>query len=160
MSLRAEQKRKVEELKKKTLYYATKSLLDRYENGSSTKPHGGQQQQQQQRQQPQQQSQQKPAASPSAMAAANAVTRPATLAATPAVPQLMQAAAARPRQRQWYDRLIDAVVSDEGPEAKFALVCNHCFAHNGLVLPQEIDIIRTYILGYVTTPVFLSFFSH
>lgn len=160
MSLRAEQKRKVEELKKKTSYYATKSLLDRYENGSSTKPHGGQQQQQQ-RQQPQQQSQQKPAASPSAMAAANAVTRPATLAATPAVPQLMQAAAARPRQRQWYDRLIDAVVSDEGPEAKFALVCNHCFAHNGLVLPQEIDIIRTYILGYVTTPVFLSsFFSH
>lgn len=94
------------------------------------------------------------------MAAANAVTRPATLAATPAVPQLMQAAAARPRQRQWYDRLIDAVVSDEGPETKFALVCNHCFAHNGLVLPQEIDIIRTYILGYVTTPVFLSFFSH
>lgn len=139
-SLRAEQKLKVEELKKKTSYYTTKSLLDRYENGSSAK-------RQEQQQQQQQQNQRRPApqvagpavgAAPQLQLPANASMR----SATPAVPQPMQTALRQPRERQWYDRLIDAVVGDEGPETKFALVCNHCFAHNGLVLPQEIDTIR------------------
>lgn len=43
---------------------------------------------------------------------------------------------------QWYDKLIDALVGDAGPETKYALICAHCFAHNGLVLKEEYDIIR------------------
>lgn len=46
------------------------------------------------------------------------------------------------KERQWYDKLVDALVGEEGPETKYALICQHCFAHNGLVLPQEIAHIR------------------
>jgi hypothetical protein len=44
--------------------------------------------------------------------------------------------------QQWYDKLVDALVGDVGPETKYALICTHCYAHNGLVLPQEVDNIR------------------
>jgi hypothetical protein len=47
-----------------------------------------------------------------------------------------------PTERQWYDKLVDALVGEDGPETKYALICNHCSAHNGLVLPQEIETIR------------------
>ncbi|KAF9981925.1 hypothetical protein BGZ65_003416, partial [Modicella reniformis] len=42
----------------------------------------------------------------------------------------------------WYDKIVDVIVGDEGPDTKFALVCGKCFAHNGLALPQEIDDIQ------------------
>lgn len=48
----------------------------------------------------------------------------------------------QPAQREWYDKLVDAIVGEEGPETKYALICNHCSTHNGLVLPQEIETIR------------------
>lgn len=41
----------------------------------------------------------------------------------------------------WYDKMVDALVGDVGPETKYALICRHCNAHNGLVLPQEIETI-------------------
>ena len=44
--------------------------------------------------------------------------------------------------KTWIDRLVDVVIGDEGPETKYALICTHCFAHNGLVLPSEVDDIR------------------
>lgn len=47
-----------------------------------------------------------------------------------------------PQNQQWYDKLVDALVGDVGPETKYALICTHCYAHNGLVLPQEVDTIR------------------
>jgi hypothetical protein len=43
---------------------------------------------------------------------------------------------------QWYDKIVDALVGDAGPETKYALICNHCFNHNGLVAKEEFDTIR------------------
>ncbi|KAF9577700.1 hypothetical protein BGW38_006921, partial [Lunasporangiospora selenospora] len=45
-------------------------------------------------------------------------------------------------ERHWYDKIVDVIVGDEGPDTKYALICGRCFAHNGLVLPQEIDEIQ------------------
>ncbi len=43
-----------------------------------------------------------------------------------------------PEERTWLDRVLDAVVGEaEGPQNKFALICEQCFTHNGLVLPHE-----------------------
>ncbi|RUS33488.1 hypothetical protein BC938DRAFT_471451, partial [Jimgerdemannia flammicorona] len=44
-----------------------------------------------------------------------------------------------PTERYWYEKLVDLIVGEDGPETKYALICNQCFAHNGLVLPQEVD---------------------
>ncbi|KAI7847695.1 hypothetical protein BDC45DRAFT_525281 [Circinella umbellata] len=166
-ALRAQQKLKVEELKKKTSYYTTKSLLERYDLAAAQKkkqeqaqrngqaamatarqlPSPGQQQQQlrqrnggpgpaplQQGQSmahpQQQQHQQQGGPIPNHGPGGLAVPRPL-------MPQPQQ-----PRERQWYDKLVDALVGEEGPETKYALICRHCFMHNGLVLPQEIDYIQ------------------
>lgn len=51
-----------------------------------------------------------------------------------------------PQQQQWYDKVVDALVGDVGPETKYALICYHCNAHNGLVLPQEIEVIGKFFL--------------
>ena len=45
-------------------------------------------------------------------------------------------------EKHWYDRIVDVIVGDEGPETKYALICAQCFAHNGLALPHEIEDIR------------------
>jgi hypothetical protein len=41
-------------------------------------------------------------------------------------------------RKQWYDRLADAILGDEdaapaSPSSRYALICEKCFAHNGLV---------------------------
>jgi len=43
-----------------------------------------------------------------------------------------------PHRRQWYDKLVDAVLGDDdvidaSPSSRYALICEKCFAHNGLV---------------------------
>ncbi|KAF7729423.1 hypothetical protein EC973_004402 [Apophysomyces ossiformis] len=153
--LRKEQKLKLEELKKKTSYYTTQSLLERYDlakkkqdtpkempkPASMPVPRMGhptlhpsapssQQFQQQQQQPQQQQAQQRFIAPPQGANGSHGYMAPNTRAMMP------------PKQPQWYDKIVDALVGDEGPETKYALICNHCFAHNGLALPQEIDIIQ------------------
>ena len=40
--------------------------------------------------------------------------------------------------KRWYDRLTDALLGDEvieqaSPSSRYALICEKCFAHNGLV---------------------------
>ncbi|KAI9484365.1 hypothetical protein BDB00DRAFT_152365 [Zychaea mexicana] len=165
-ALRAQQKLKVEELKKKTSYYTTKSLLERYDLAAAQRRKQEQQAQQRamatgatpRQQQPGAQQQQlrqrsggpgpspqgqgmvqpQQGGGPAAAAAATAGTRglaPVHLQARTPVPQ-------QPKERQWYDKLVDALVGEEGPETKYALICRHCFTHNGLVLPQEIDLIQ------------------
>ncbi|KAI8319350.1 hypothetical protein GQ54DRAFT_299386 [Martensiomyces pterosporus] len=45
--------------------------------------------------------------------------------------------------RPWLDKLVDQLVGDVGSaEDKYALVCRHCYAHNGLVLEEEIQDIQ------------------
>lgn len=55
----------------------------------------------------------------------------------------------QPQSQQWYDKLVDALVGEVGPETKYALICIHCYAHNGLVLPQEVDNIRKQNIFYI-----------
>ena len=43
-----------------------------------------------------------------------------------------------PPRRQWYDKLADALLGDDELSAsatasRYALICQRCFAHNGLV---------------------------
>ncbi|KAJ1832768.1 hypothetical protein LPJ63_003265, partial [Coemansia sp. RSA 2711] len=41
--------------------------------------------------------------------------------------------------RPWLDKLVDQLVGDVGSDRdKYALICRHCYAHNGLVLEEEI----------------------
>lgn len=52
------------------------------------------------------------------------------LIAMPATPQ-------PPPKKQWYDKLADAILGDDdatgSPSSRYALICQKCFAHNGLV---------------------------
>ena len=43
-----------------------------------------------------------------------------------------------PPRKQWYDKLVDAILPDDdasttGATSRYALICQKCFAHNGLV---------------------------
>ncbi|KAF8165987.1 hypothetical protein B0H34DRAFT_794299 [Crassisporium funariophilum] len=43
-----------------------------------------------------------------------------------------------PPRKQWYDKLADAILGDDdpniaSPSSRYALICEKCFAHNGLV---------------------------
>lgn len=42
-----------------------------------------------------------------------------------------------PPRKQWYDKLADAILGDEdvtgSPSSRYALICQKCFSHNGLV---------------------------
>ncbi|KAI9489172.1 hypothetical protein BDB00DRAFT_771274 [Zychaea mexicana] len=146
-TLRAEQKLKLDELKNKTAYYSTQSLIDRYDEGqrrersqqhptpTATKQHIASQQKQQHQQQ-------LLTTKPPTLD----VRAPGNVPPPPPPPPPSAAATAAPvtprRQPQWYDRVLDAMVGDTGPVTKYALICNYCFAHNGLVLPGEIDFIQ------------------
>ncbi|KAJ2749415.1 hypothetical protein GGI19_005672 [Coemansia pectinata] len=45
--------------------------------------------------------------------------------------------------RPWLDKLVDQLVGDtSGIDEKYALICRHCYAHNGLVLVDEINDIQ------------------
>lgn len=43
-----------------------------------------------------------------------------------------------PRERTIVDRLIDALVGD-GPDRRYALICQECSAHNGMALQEEFE---------------------
>jgi len=43
-----------------------------------------------------------------------------------------------PNERKWIDKLMDAIVGDVyEADSKYALVCNFCYTHCGLALPEE-----------------------
>ncbi|CAG8517152.1 197_t:CDS:1 [Paraglomus brasilianum] len=44
-----------------------------------------------------------------------------------------------PLKRTWYDRVIDLLAGEEGPYKKYALICSNCHAHNGLVSQQDLN---------------------
>ncbi|KAJ1886971.1 hypothetical protein LPJ66_009358 [Kickxella alabastrina] len=45
--------------------------------------------------------------------------------------------------RPWLDKLVDQLVGDVGgADDRYALICRHCYAHNGLVLEEEINDIQ------------------
>jgi hypothetical protein len=63
---------------------------------------------------------------------------------TPAQPQ-------QPPRKQWFDKVADVILGDDdgsgGSSAnRYALICQHCFAHNGLVKESMWEDART-LLG-------------
>ncbi|KAG0244203.1 hypothetical protein BGW41_000190 [Actinomortierella wolfii] len=191
--LRDSQRMKVEELKKKTAYYTTKTLLERYDptvrsssqrgpdgrlsagpmnghpgqmdqglrhrGGPTNMPDGrmgesnGPQQKQQvppmgmstgmQARPGQPGSGFPPGAQPMHNGQAPHLQPPQLI--TPqhgGMPHMTHAP--QPQQKHWYDKIVDVIVGDEGPDTKYALICGQCFTHNGLALPNEIDDIQYY----------------
>jgi len=124
-----QQREKVEEIKKKTNYYSTRELLQRYDESSpSATPL-------RQRSQPPQ-----PPNQPSAPVTPQRQT-PSKInvvaARTPVSPALMELSSTAstppgPPRKQWLDKIVDVVLGDDD-SARFALICEKCFSHNGLV---------------------------
>lgn len=140
LKLRQEQKGKLEELKKKTSYYSTQSLLERYDEVLAKKKEEAAKQEKMQ----QELRQRKPVSMPmrpNNNMNNNHMQRP--FPPPQQQQQTLQPILPPPRtEPQWYDKIIDALVGDAGPETKFALICSHCFSHNGLVAKEEFDTIR------------------
>ncbi|KAF8944203.1 hypothetical protein BGZ47_004534 [Haplosporangium gracile] len=187
--LRADQRIKVEELKKKTAYYSTKTLLERYDpssqqqrpngarpSGPDGRPNPAQQNGQPRSQQTnmidpglrQRQGQNvingpmNPALQGRSMGMSSGMQsqpphmgqRPQGYHNGPRAPDQMPYGPGQPNhamsppygslsnERHWYDKIVDVIVGEEGPDTKYALICGQCFAHNGLALPQEIEDIQ------------------
>ena len=54
-----------------------------------------------------------------------------------------------PPRKQWYDKLADALLGDDelganGGQNRYALICQKCFAHNGLVKEEQWEDARAY----------------
>ncbi|KAF8988623.1 hypothetical protein BGZ52_006679 [Haplosporangium bisporale] len=172
--LRADQRLKVEELKKKTAYYSTKTLLERYDPSSQQQrvsgPRSGSDGKPmhltQNGQRPMQPNMMDPGLRQRAglgvtnaqgmQSAGNNMHSPRG----PQGPFPPQPNYQNPQfnhrhpghgsppngppntEKHWYDKIVDVIVGDEGPDIKYALICGQCYAHNGLALPQEIDDIQ------------------
>ncbi|KAF9002249.1 hypothetical protein BDQ17DRAFT_1280535 [Cyathus striatus] len=130
-ALRKKQRLKVEEIKKKTNYYSTHDLLRRYDESNASSPMGTpQQQKQQQRGSMAPQTPMRPVPVPVGVNG-----RPMMMG-TPKTPVMPVPIA--PPKKQWYDKLADALLGDDDSSnvpasSKYALICEKCFAHNGLV---------------------------
>ncbi|KAG1776119.1 hypothetical protein EV702DRAFT_1113240 [Suillus placidus] len=117
------QRAKVEEIKKKTNYDSTRSLLEKYADpGTPIR-----------RPQPPSQLRTPLPTTPQAHLQTPVVQQrnlPLQLSPTP---QPIQ-----PTRKQWYDKLADAILGDEESStsvaaSRYALICQKCFSHNGLV---------------------------
>ncbi|KAF5383871.1 hypothetical protein D9757_007431 [Collybiopsis confluens] len=116
-----QQREKVEEIKKKTNYYSTRELLQRYDE---TSPAGSPMQQRSGPSQPPTQPS-TPKRPPPEQNNGSVLRTPTQGAgATPSPPQ--------PPRKQWLDKIVDVVLGDDDA-ARFALICEKCFSHNGLV---------------------------
>ncbi|KAJ1651525.1 hypothetical protein IWQ61_007931 [Dispira simplex] len=174
-ALKEKQRAKVEELKKKTAYYTTKTLLERYDAPKAPVRAAAGVSTAQVKRPPMpspaaQFRQRMPGSGPLPSATVGrppipppgvqipvpldnkdrvvppgtnpAVNRPASHSAVPTKPTVAKPMGPGPMSlshRPWYDKLVDKIVGEEGPENRYALICRNCFAHNGLVLPQELQ---------------------
>ncbi|KAI0090120.1 hypothetical protein BDY19DRAFT_938581 [Irpex rosettiformis] len=166
IGLRKQQREKIEEIKKATNYYTTRTLLERYDDGPRSPAHpppsadpktpvkrvpdanGGQHS-------PRAAGKGQLPVTPNRPTANHqgdtqwATLHPSSAHLTPPLtPGLKQQLSPSPQRplppprKQWYDRLADAILGDEdsasaagGREAasRYALICQKCFSHNGLV---------------------------
>ncbi|TFY80020.1 hypothetical protein EWM64_g3993 [Hericium alpestre] len=143
-----EQRDKIEEIKKKTNYYTTRSLLERYDEAPAAESPlrrrvvTG------------------PAQIPSTPQRPGPQNRPPpgtpqNIAQSPIPPRLQTQLAPTPQQplqpprKQWYDKLADAILGEDEPSvnaaaSRYALICQKCFAHNGLVKESMWEDARTW----------------
>ncbi|KAH7096809.1 hypothetical protein BKA62DRAFT_718528 [Auriculariales sp. MPI-PUGE-AT-0066] len=114
--------KKLIDIKKKTNYYSTRNLLERYdETGTPKKPNV-------------------PPPGPGAPSPGQIKVLIPPQRPGQALPQTAYSLSpvqqpVTPPKRQWYDRFVDVVLGEdtEGGSGKYALICSRCFAHNGLV---------------------------
>jgi endoplasmic reticulum junction formation protein lunapark len=145
VTLRKQQREKIEEIKKKTNYYTTRNLLDRYDE-SVSRP-GTPQRRQVPPQTPvqpqpnQKQGPAKPQSVPTPLTSqvpfARAFSDQRSFVREVNKPLAMPVTPQPPPRKQWYDKLADAILGDDdatwSPSSRYALICQKCFAHNGLV---------------------------
>ncbi|KAH9931197.1 hypothetical protein B0H21DRAFT_761142 [Amylocystis lapponica] len=139
--LRKQQREKIEQIKKQTNYYTTRNLLERYDDGpSAIAPDSPLR-----RRVPPQGVPMTPQRPPS-----QTPQNPNMLAPAPFSPSLQQQLSPSPQRplppprKQWFDKLADAILGDDdasasGAAARYALICQKCFAHNGLVKESMFD---------------------
>jgi endoplasmic reticulum junction formation protein lunapark len=152
IKLKKEKREKIEEFKKKNAYYETRNLLEKYDVVPTTpqsalrfRPQGPPGSAQLM---PQITPQQRPSTNTGDKLIPNSPNNPFA----PGAPPTQQPAFAPtgPFQRQWYDKITDAILGDDPAssnpaQSRYALVCGKCFAHNGLAKEDEWDTIRTCI---------------
>jgi hypothetical protein len=133
----------VEELKKKTSYYLTKGLIERYETPTKTTNNPDDELRKRLKNNAGQKSIQTPTKAmihtPQQSFNSNRPVpfHPVQQTPTPR-PNPLPSQNQPSTERTWLDRLMDALVGEEeGPERRYALICEKCFAHNGLVRPEE-----------------------
>ncbi|TCD69552.1 hypothetical protein EIP91_007176 [Steccherinum ochraceum] len=132
ISLRKKQREKVEQIKKQTNYYTTRNLLERYDESSVVESplrkrpvQGSPMQVPMTPQRPQGQ-----------QAPIGTLQTPQTISSN--LQQQLSPSPQRPvppPRKQWFDKLADAILGDDDTPAasRYALICEKCFAHNGLV---------------------------
>lgn len=146
VTLRKQQREKIEEIKKKTNYYTTRNLLDRYDESASSPGTPQRRQvvpqtpvQAPRRQSNQKQGQLKPLSTPPPTSQTSFARTFANLGLLQSVDKFlaMPVTPQPPPRKQWYDKLADAILGDDdatgSPSSRYALICQRCFAHNGLV---------------------------
>lgn len=138
VTLRKQQREKVEEIKKKTNYDSTRNLIERYDEtdsplrrripsaGVAVTPQKGPVPQPQRIVTPQ----------------AHQLRSPAQI--PPTLQQQLNPSPPRPLpppQKRWYDRVADVILGDDetitAASSRYALICQKCFAHNGLVKESD-----------------------
>lgn len=125
--LMKQQRSKVEEIKKKTNYYSTRDLLQRYDDSASSPSTLRQRLFAPSTQPSTPQQQPRPPIAKGTLQTPNLGTA-----------QITSAPPTGPPRKLWYDKLADALLGDDDhtPSAaasRYALICEKCFAHNGLV---------------------------
>lgn len=137
-----QQRNKLEEIKKKTNYYSMRDLLQRYDEPvSSPGP----------RQrifsaptptQPSTPQRPMPQNPNGRLQTPHQLGSPLIAVSPPAAP-----VPAVPPRKQWYDKLADALLGDDDTPnvsaSRYALICEQCFAHNGLVKESMWEDART-----------------
>jgi len=163
-SLQKQLRDKVEELKKKTAYYSTKELLDRYDEKTKplSSPHSQSQPARMTMTPPNnealRQRHRPPSSSPANMPNSASpmqvnTSSPAHQSGPFSAPLNHQPQLHDPKMfntpspsggRGWADRFAEVLLGDDEarPESKYALICIKCFAHNGLVRQEELDQIQ------------------
>ncbi|PFH48982.1 hypothetical protein AMATHDRAFT_148667 [Amanita thiersii Skay4041] len=119
----------VEDIKKKTNYYSTQELLQKYDSSPINSPLH-------QRVVPNPLQPATPQLLQKSPAVIKSPSQSATLQShltvtPPPFPSV-------PPRKQWYDKLADALLGDDehapgASTSRYALICENCFAHNGLV---------------------------
>ncbi|KAK7685486.1 hypothetical protein QCA50_011350 [Cerrena zonata] len=144
VSLRKQQREKIEQIKKATNYYTTRNLLERYDEtpGPGTPMRNRVMQPQQMAPVTAPATPQRPPNQPQGISSNPQTPKPVS----PNLQHHLSPSPQRPLpppRKQWYDKLADAILGDDDSSSvssaasRYALICQKCFAHNGLVKESQ-----------------------